>query len=75
MVGTARHRGTRVRRRGAGPRSASGSAIGIDARDGRVAVRGWVDVSDVDALDLARSMAERGVQDDRLHRHRAATAC
>jgi phosphoribosylformimino-5-aminoimidazole carboxamide ribotide isomerase len=36
--------------------------IGIDARDGRVAVRGWVDVSDVDALDLARSMAERGVR-------------
>lgn len=36
--------------------------IGIDARDGRVAVRGWVDVSDVDALDLARSMSERGVK-------------
>lgn len=36
--------------------------IGIDARDGRVAVRGWVDVSDVDALDLARQMAERGVK-------------
>jgi phosphoribosylformimino-5-aminoimidazole carboxamide ribotide isomerase len=36
--------------------------IGIDARDGRVAVRGWVDVSNVDALDLARSMAERGVK-------------
>lgn len=36
--------------------------IGIDAKDGRVAVRGWVDVSDVDALDLARSVAERGVK-------------
>lgn len=36
--------------------------IGIDARDGRVAVRGWVDVSDVDAIDLARSMAERDVR-------------
>jgi phosphoribosylformimino-5-aminoimidazole carboxamide ribotide isomerase len=35
--------------------------IGIDAKDGRVAVRGWVDVSDVDALDLARSMAAKGV--------------
>jgi phosphoribosylformimino-5-aminoimidazole carboxamide ribotide isomerase len=35
--------------------------IGIDARDGRVAVRGWVNVSNVDALDLARSMATRGV--------------
>ena len=37
-------------------------AIGIDAKDGRVAVRGWVDVSDVDALALARSMAKRGVR-------------
>lgn len=36
--------------------------VGIDARDGRVAVRGWVDVSDVDALDLARSMQNRGVR-------------
>jgi phosphoribosylformimino-5-aminoimidazole carboxamide ribotide isomerase len=35
--------------------------VGIDAREGRVAVRGWVDVSDVDTLDLARSMAKRGV--------------
>jgi phosphoribosylformimino-5-aminoimidazole carboxamide ribotide isomerase len=36
--------------------------IGIDAKDGRVAVRGWVDVSDVTAIDLARQMAERGVR-------------
>ncbi len=36
--------------------------VGIDARDGRVAVRGWVDMSDVDALDLARSMEARGVR-------------
>jgi phosphoribosylformimino-5-aminoimidazole carboxamide ribotide isomerase len=36
--------------------------IGIDAKDGRVAVRGWVDVSDVDALNLARSMERRGVR-------------
>jgi phosphoribosylformimino-5-aminoimidazole carboxamide ribotide isomerase len=36
--------------------------VGIDAKDGRVAVRGWVDVSDVDALDLARSMEQRGVR-------------
>jgi phosphoribosylformimino-5-aminoimidazole carboxamide ribotide isomerase len=36
--------------------------VGIDARNGRVAVRGWVDVSDVDALDLARSMEARGVR-------------
>lgn len=31
-------------------------AAGVDARDGRVAVRGWVDLSDVTALDLARRL-------------------
>jgi len=36
--------------------------VGIDAKDGRVAVRGWVDVSAVDALDLARSLEARGVR-------------
>lgn len=36
--------------------------IGIDAKDGRVAVRGWVDVSDVDALELAQSVAARGIR-------------
>lgn len=37
-------------------------AVGIDARDGRVAVRGWLDVSDVAALDLAARVAERGAR-------------
>lgn len=35
---------------------------GIDARDGQVAVRGWVDTSGRDALDLARDLARRGVK-------------
>ena len=34
---------------------------GIDARDGMVALRGWLETSSVKALDLARSMAELGV--------------
>jgi phosphoribosylformimino-5-aminoimidazole carboxamide ribotide isomerase len=34
--------------------------VGIDARDGRVAVRAWADVSSTDALDLARSVKSRG---------------
>ena len=34
---------------------------GIDARDGRVALRGCVDTSETDALDLARDLARRGV--------------
>lgn len=37
-------------------------AVGIDARHGKVAVRGWVDVTDMDAFTLARSVAEVGVK-------------
>lgn len=36
-------------------------AVGIDARDGRVAVKGWVDTTAVTALDLARRMDGLGV--------------
>ncbi len=36
-------------------------ACGIDAKDGLVALRGWVDVSSVTALELARRMQESGV--------------
>jgi len=34
-------------------------AIGIDARDGKVAVKGWLETSDVTAIDLARRFADR----------------
>jgi phosphoribosylformimino-5-aminoimidazole carboxamide ribotide isomerase len=36
--------------------------VGIDARENRVAVRGWTDETEVDALDLARRVADMGVQ-------------
>jgi len=36
-------------------------AVGIDARDGRVAVEGWARQSDVAALDLARVFEDSGV--------------
>ncbi len=36
---------------------------GIDARDGRAAVRGWVDNTEMDALELARQMGELGVRE------------
>ena len=36
-------------------------AVGIDARDGRVAVQGWAETSDVTALDLARRFEDAGV--------------
>jgi len=36
-------------------------AVGIDARDGRVAVKGWVESSDLTAVDLARRFEDAGV--------------
>lgn len=36
-------------------------AVGIDARDGRVAVVGWSQVSDITALDLAKRLEDAGV--------------
>ncbi len=36
-------------------------AIGIDARDGKVATKGWLETSEVLALDLAKQMAQMGV--------------
>jgi phosphoribosylformimino-5-aminoimidazole carboxamide ribotide isomerase len=37
-------------------------AVGIDARDGKVALRGWTETSDVTALDLARRVADAGAR-------------
>jgi phosphoribosylformimino-5-aminoimidazole carboxamide ribotide isomerase len=37
-------------------------AIGIDAKEGRVAVRGWTEVFDLTALDLARRVTQQGAQ-------------
>jgi phosphoribosylformimino-5-aminoimidazole carboxamide ribotide isomerase len=36
-------------------------AVGIDARDGRVATKGWAEATDVDATDLAKSFEDAGV--------------
>ena len=37
-------------------------AVGIDARQGKVALRGWVEQTSVAALDLARRMKQLGVE-------------
>jgi len=37
-------------------------AVGIDAKNGKVAVKGWVDTTDLDALTLARRMDAIGVR-------------
>jgi phosphoribosylformimino-5-aminoimidazole carboxamide ribotide isomerase len=34
--------------------------VGIDARDGKVAVRGWVETTELDAIDFARQMEDAG---------------
>ena len=36
-------------------------AVGIDARDGKVAIEGWAETSEITALDLARRFADAGV--------------
>ncbi len=36
-------------------------AVGIDARGGKVAVRGWAEATEVDAIDLARRFEDAGV--------------
>lgn len=36
-------------------------AVGIDARDGKVATAGWVDVSSLDAIEFAKAMEQIGV--------------
>lgn len=41
---------------------ADGVAVGLDARDGIVAVRGWQEASGVRALDLGRQLAALGAQ-------------
>ena len=36
-------------------------AVGLDARDGRVAVEGWAETSDLPAVDIARRFEDAGV--------------
>lgn len=36
--------------------------VGIDARNGKVQIKGWVETTDLSALDLARRMEEAGVR-------------
>lgn len=43
-------------------RHAGRIVVGIDARDGRVATRGWVDLTGIDAVDLGRRVAAAGVE-------------
>jgi phosphoribosylformimino-5-aminoimidazole carboxamide ribotide isomerase len=40
---------------------AAGVAVGLDARDGKVAVEGWAESSELSALDVARRFEDAGV--------------
>lgn len=44
-------------------------AVGIDARNGRVATKGWAEETDVMVTDLAKSFEDAGGSGDHLHRH------
>ncbi len=37
-------------------------AVGVDARDGKVAIHGWKTVTDVDSVDFCKKLAEMGVK-------------
>ena len=59
-----RHRGGARSRLRASRRRAiipAAIAVGIDARDGKVAVEGWAETSELTALDLARRFEDAGV--------------
>ena len=46
-------------------------AVGLDARDGKVAVEGWAETSELTVLDIAQALRGRRRRRDHLHRHRA----
>ena len=46
-------------------------AVGLDARDGKVAVEGWAETSELAALDLAQAFRRRRRRRHHLHRRRA----
>jgi phosphoribosylformimino-5-aminoimidazole carboxamide ribotide isomerase len=60
MVGTAAASTDFLRR--AAARFAEHLVVAIDARDGKVALRGWTEFSKLDAADLARACANAGVR-------------
>ena len=45
--------------------------VGLDAKDGKVAIDGWSKLTGHEVIDLAKKFEDYGVEADRLHRHRA----
>ncbi|MEJ7901356.1 MAG: HisA/HisF-related TIM barrel protein, partial [Thermomicrobiales bacterium] len=40
----------------------TGIAVGLDAREGRVATRGWTEQTSIDVTEIARRVADQGVE-------------
>jgi phosphoribosylformimino-5-aminoimidazole carboxamide ribotide isomerase len=60
ILGTAALRNPALVREAAGAHPGR-IAVGIDAKDGKVAVEGWAETSELDAIDLARRFEDAGV--------------
>jgi len=60
VLGTAALRDPELVRRAAAGHPAA-IAVGVDARDGRVAIEGWAETTEVSVVDLARRFADCGV--------------
>ncbi len=60
VLGTAALRDPELVRRAAADHPGS-IVVGVDARDGRVAVEGWAETSEIDAVELARRFEDCGV--------------
>ena len=53
----------------------TGVVVGIDAKDGYVAVQGWGEVSSIKAVDLAKKNCRCGCRSCDLHRYLTKTEC
>jgi phosphoribosylformimino-5-aminoimidazole carboxamide ribotide isomerase len=60
IIGTAAVRDPELVK-GAARRFPGRVAVGLDARDGKVAVQGWAELSELSALDIARRFEDAGV--------------
>jgi len=61
ILGTVAVRAPQVVAEAVAKHGAERVSVGIDARDGRVAIQGWMDDSGVDAIALGRQMRELGI--------------
>jgi len=61
VIGTKAAENPEFVRRAVGQFGGEHIAVGIDARDGKVAVKGWAETTGVDALELAAELGQAGI--------------